>query len=196
MRSNLMTLPQLHRFGRTSLVRLQIRNYQLVVLFMIKICTFLFAMTVPAILSNLPVLSRIQHVFMNLSTYRWFYRFFGFSLSTLSQLYRSDRASLLIIIDQIQNICRFIYIRQSICSHVILFSSNLSARHFISIMLHLADDAFLYRFLWIRQISTIQSIASLNRLSSHTFGTVWCNTDMFHLKLLIRFSLLVNCRSN
>ena len=39
MRSNLMTLPQLHRFGRTSLVRLQIRNYRLVVLFMIKICT-------------------------------------------------------------------------------------------------------------------------------------------------------------
>ena len=39
MRSNLMTLPQLHRSGRTSLVRLQIRNYRLVVLFMIKICT-------------------------------------------------------------------------------------------------------------------------------------------------------------
>ena len=39
MRSNLMTLPQLHRSGRTSLVRLQIRNYRLVFLFMIKICT-------------------------------------------------------------------------------------------------------------------------------------------------------------
>ena len=26
--------------------------------------------------------------------------------------------------------------------------------------------------------------------------TVWCNTDMFRLKLLIRFSLLINCRSN
>ena len=39
MRSNLMTLPQLHRSDRTSLVRLQIRNYRLVVLFMIKICT-------------------------------------------------------------------------------------------------------------------------------------------------------------
>ena len=39
MRSNLMTLPQLHRSGRTSLVRLQIRNYRLVILFMIKICT-------------------------------------------------------------------------------------------------------------------------------------------------------------
>ena len=38
MRSNLATLPQLHRSGRTSLVRLQIRNYRLVVLFMIKIC--------------------------------------------------------------------------------------------------------------------------------------------------------------
>ena len=34
-----MILPQLHRSGRTSLVRLQIRNYRLVVLFMIKICT-------------------------------------------------------------------------------------------------------------------------------------------------------------
>ena len=39
MRSNLMTLPQLYRSGRTSLVRLQIRNYRLVALFMIKICT-------------------------------------------------------------------------------------------------------------------------------------------------------------
>ena len=39
MRSNLMTPPQLHRSGRTSLVRLQIRNYLLVVLFMIKIYT-------------------------------------------------------------------------------------------------------------------------------------------------------------
>ena len=39
MRSNLMTLPQLHRSGRTSLVRLQIKNYRLVVLCMIKICT-------------------------------------------------------------------------------------------------------------------------------------------------------------
>ena len=39
MRSNLMTLPQLHRSSRTSLVRFQIRNYRLVVLFMIKICT-------------------------------------------------------------------------------------------------------------------------------------------------------------
>ena len=40
------------------------------------------------------------------------------------------------------------------------------------------------------------SIALLNRLSSRTFGTIWCNTDMFHIKLLIRFSLLINCRSN
>ena len=38
MRSNLMTLPQLHLSDRTSLVKLQIRNYRLVVLFMIKIC--------------------------------------------------------------------------------------------------------------------------------------------------------------
>ena len=39
MRSNLITLAQLHRSGRTSLVRLQIRDYRLVVLFMIKTCT-------------------------------------------------------------------------------------------------------------------------------------------------------------
>ena len=30
-------------------------------------------------------------------------------------------------------------------------------------------------------------IALLNRLSSHAFGTIWCNIDMFHLKLLINF---------
>ena len=35
-----------------------------------------------------------------------------------------------------------------------------------------------------------------NRLFSYIFGTVWSNTDMFRLKLLIRHSLLVNCRSN
>ena len=39
MKSNLMTLPQLHQSGRTSLVRLQIKNYRLVVLFMTKIFT-------------------------------------------------------------------------------------------------------------------------------------------------------------
>ena len=39
MRSNLMTLPQLHRSSRTSQVRLWIRDYQLVVLFMVEICT-------------------------------------------------------------------------------------------------------------------------------------------------------------
>ena len=33
-------------------------------------------------------------------------------------------------------------------------------------------------------------------LSSHILGTVWCNTDMFHLKLLIKFSCLINCWSN
>ena len=36
----------------------------------------------------------------------------------------------------------------------------------------------------------------MNRLSSRIFRTVWCNTNMFHLKLLIRFPLLFNCRSN
>ena len=41
MRANLMTLPQLHRdmYSVCQLVRLQIRNYRLVVLLMIKICT-------------------------------------------------------------------------------------------------------------------------------------------------------------
>ena len=34
-----MTLSQLYRSSRTSLIRLQIRNYRLVILFMIKICT-------------------------------------------------------------------------------------------------------------------------------------------------------------
>ena len=153
-------------------------------------------MTASAILADLLILSHRQHVFMNLSTYRCFYRFFGFSLLSLSQLHRSDQTSLSMIIDQIHIVCSFIYIRQSICSHVILFSSNLSARLFISIIFYLADDAFLYCFLWICRISTIQTIASLNRLSSRTFRTVWCNTNKFRLKLLIRFSLLVNYRSN
>ena len=39
MRSNLMTLSQLHRYDWISLVRLQIKNCRLVVLFMIKIYT-------------------------------------------------------------------------------------------------------------------------------------------------------------
>ena len=120
-------------------------------------------MTASAILANLPILSRIQLVFMNLSTYIWFYRFFGFNLLSLSQLRRSGRTSLLMIIDQIQAICRFIYIRQSICSHVILFSPNLSARRFISIMFHLADDAFLYRFFADYQFSN-RSITSIGHL--------------------------------
>ena len=111
MKSNLMTLPQLHRSGRTSLVRLQIRNYQLVVLSRHVLC--LFAMTASAILADLPILSRIQHAFMNLSTYRWFYRFFGFSLLSLSQLHRSNQTSLLMIIDQTQN-CFQIHLYQTV----------------------------------------------------------------------------------
>ena len=100
---------------------------------------------------------------MNLSTYRWFYKFFSFSLLSLSELHRSDRTSLLMIIDQTQTVCRFIYIRQSICSHVILFSSNLSARHFISIMFHLADNAFLYRFFADYQFSN-RSMTTIDHL--------------------------------
>ena len=142
MRSNLMTLSQLHRSGRTSLVRLQIRNYRLVVLYMIKIYTLFVCYDCISYFSQFAYTLTHIAFFMNLSTYRWFYRFFGFSLLSLSQLYRSDQTSLLMIIDQIQTVCRFIYIRQSICSHVILFLSNLSTQRFISIMFHLSDDAF------------------------------------------------------
>ena len=39
MKSSLMTLPQLHKSGQTSLARLLIRDYRLVVLFVIEICT-------------------------------------------------------------------------------------------------------------------------------------------------------------
>ena len=138
----LMTLPQLHRSSRTSLVRLQFRNYRLVVLFMNKICTLFVCYDCIGYFSRFAYTLTHIDVFINLSTYRWFYRFFGFSLLSLSQLHRSNRTSLLMIIDQIQTVCRFIYIRQSIYSHVILFSSNLLARCFILIMFHLADDAF------------------------------------------------------
>ena len=103
MRSNLMTLPQLHRSGRTSLIRLYIRNYQLVVLFMIKICTMFVCYNDIGYLADCLYSHCIQHVFMNLSTYRWFYRLFGLSLLSLSQLHRSDRTSLFIIVDQTQN---------------------------------------------------------------------------------------------
>ena len=111
MRSNLMTLPQLHRSGRTSLVRLQIRNYRLVVLFMIEICTLFVCYACIGYFSRLPMLSHIQHVFMKLSTYIWFYIFFTFNLLSLLQLHRSDRTSLLTIIDQTQN-CLQIHLYQ------------------------------------------------------------------------------------
>ena len=113
MRSNLMTLPQLYRSGRTSLVRLQIRNYRLVVLFMIKICTLFVCYDRIGYFSRFAYTLMIQHVFMNLSTYRWFYRFFDFSLLSLSQLHRSDRTSLLMIIDQTQN-CLQIHLYQTV----------------------------------------------------------------------------------
>ena len=137
-----MTQLQLHRPSRTSLLRLWIRDYRLVVLFMIKICTLFVCYVCIGYFSRFACAFTHIAFFMNLLIYRWFYRFFGFSLLSLSQLHRSDRTSLLMIIDQIQTVYRFIYIRQSICSHVILFSSNLLARCFISIMFHLADEAF------------------------------------------------------
>ena len=114
MRSNLMTLPQLHRSGQTSLVRLWFRDYRLVVLFIIEICTLFVCYACIDYFSRLPMLSHIQHIFINLLTYRQFYRFFGFSLLSLSQLHRSDRTSLLMIIDQIYIIYGFIYDKQSI----------------------------------------------------------------------------------
>ena len=113
MRSNLMTLPQLHQSGRTSLVRLQIKNYRLVVMFIIKICTLFVCYDCIGYFSRLPILSCIQHVFMNMSIYRWFYRFFGSSLLPLSQLHQSDRTSLFMIIDQTQN-CLQIHLYQTV----------------------------------------------------------------------------------
>ena len=122
MRSNLMTPPQLHRSNQTSLVRLQIRDYRLVVLFMIEICTLFVCYACIGYFSGFAcAFTHIACFLMNLSIYRWFYGFFGFSLLSLSQLYRFGRTSLLMVTDQIQSVCRPIGIRQSICLHAISF---------------------------------------------------------------------------
>ena len=100
------------------------------------------------------------------------------------------------------------------------FSSNLLARRFISIMFYLADDVFWcsmsigyfdsyhYHFIladnsWFKDLRFVDTLdidylvdSSIESAIWPHIRTVWCNTDMFHLKLLIRFSLLVNCRSN
>ena len=145
MRSNLMTLPQLHRSGRTSLVRLQIRDYRLVVLFVIEICTLFVCYACIGYFSRFAyAFTHIACFFMNLSIYRWFYRFFGFSLLLLPQLYRSDRTSHLIVTDQIQSVCRFICTRQSICLHVISFLIKLISSMLYPGYIHLADDVSLY----------------------------------------------------
>ena len=141
MRSNLMTLPQLHRFGRTSLVRLYLSDYRLVVLFVIEICTLFVCYACIGYFSQFAcAFTHIACFFMNLSIYRWFYGFFGFSLLSLSQLYRSGRTSLLMVTDQIQSVCRFVCTRQSICSHVISFFVNLIGSMLYTGYIHLAND--------------------------------------------------------
>ena len=87
---SLLLLSQLHRSDRTSLGRLWVRDYRLVVLFMIEICTIFVCYACIGYFSRLPMLSHIQHVFMNLLTYRWFYRLFVFSLLSLSASIRSN----------------------------------------------------------------------------------------------------------
>ena len=144
MRSNLMTLPQLHRSGRTSLVRLQIRDYQLVVLFMIEICTLFVCYACIGYFSRFACVFTHIACFVNLSIYGWFYRFFGFSLLSLSQLYRSGRTSLLMVTDYIQSIYKFICIRQSICSYVISFLVKLIGSMLYTGYIHLVDDVSLY----------------------------------------------------
>ena len=87
MRSNLMTLPYLHRSGRTSLVRLQIRDYRLVVLSMIEICTLFVCYACIGYFSQFAqAFTHIACLSESLSMYRWFYGFFDFSLLLLSVL--------------------------------------------------------------------------------------------------------------
>ena len=145
-----MTQSQLHRFDRTSLVRLQIRDYRLVVLFMIKICTLFVCYTCIGYFSRFAyAFTHIACFFMNLSIYKWFYGFFDFSLLSLSQLYGSSRTSLLMVTDQIQSICRFVCTRQSIYSHVISFLVKLIGSMLYTGYIHLADDVSLYYIFWV-----------------------------------------------
>ena len=153
-----MTLPQLYRSSRTSLVRLQIRDYQLVVLFMIEICTLFVCYACIGYFSRFACAFTHVACFMNLSIYGWFYRFFGFSLLSLSQLYRSDRTSLLMVTNQIQSVCRSIGIRQSICLHAISFPNlDSSVQRFIlvistQLMISLTSVGIV--FIGIKSIST------------------------------------------
>ena len=54
-------------------------------------------------------------------------------------------------------------------------------------------DCFYFNILLFMDMLDIDSLVDslIHRLLSHIFGTVWCNTDMFHLKLLIILSLSI-----
>ena len=142
MRSNLMTLPQLYRSSRTSPVKLQIRDYQLVVLFMIEICTLFVCYACIGYFSRFACAFTYIACFMNLSIYGWFYRFFGFSLLSLSQLYRSGRTSLLMVQIRFRAFVDLFVLDSRFVRMLYPFSSNLSAQHFILIMFYLADNFF------------------------------------------------------
>ena len=146
MRSNLMTLPQLLRFGRTSLVRLYIRNYRLVVLLMIKICTMFVCY------DCIGYFSRFAYTLMHIACFhesvniQMVLQILWFSLLPLSQLYQSDRTSLLMIIDQTQNCLQnHLYQTVDLFACYTLFIKFIGS-HFILIMFYLADDVFSYRF--------------------------------------------------
>ena len=143
MKSNVMTPPQLHRSSRTSMVRLQIRNCRLVVLFMIKICT----------------------LFVCYDCIGYFSRF-AYTLTHIACFHESINIQMILQILWLQFV--IIIIAASIRSNLTVddnrldsknclqshfyqivdlfacytISSNLSPRRFISIMFHLADYAF------------------------------------------------------
>ena len=54
--------------------------------------------------------------------------------------HRSGRTSLLIVTDQIQGVCRSIYTRQSICSHVISFLDRFIGSMLYTGNIHVTDD--------------------------------------------------------
>ena len=73
-------------------------------------------------------------------------------------------------------------------------SWSMNIGHYHSTMV----DCFYFNIFLFMDMLDIDSLVDslIHRLSSHIFRTIWCNTDMFYLKLLIRFSLLINCKSN
>ena len=141
MRSNLMTLPQLHRSGRTSLVRLQIRNYRLVVLFMIEIYTLFVCY------DCIGYFSRFAYTLTHIACFHE-----SVNIQMVLQIIwlqfiiiiiaASIRSNLTIDDNRLDSNCLQIHLYLTVDLYIILFSSNLSARRFILIMFHLADDAF------------------------------------------------------